>query len=62
MERIRFRMAREGNIVAIFVIYPDESCKQIALYEVPNDRNWRADVDFYDNIKEVYKKRYTKIY
>lgn len=61
MTGIKFKMARDNNIVYIYAVFPDLSRRLIALYEVPNDMDWRADVDFYDCIIETYKKRYSKI-
>lgn len=62
MPAIRFKMERVGNMISIYIFFVDGSYKQIGVYEVPNDKNWRADVDFYDGLMDVYKKRYNKMY
>lgn len=54
----KFKMKRIGNAVGIFLVFPDGTYNQIALYTVPNDNNWRADVEFFDSLLDCYKKRY----
>ena len=51
---LRFKSFRRGNIIGLTMIYPDGRCCNA---EVPVDRDWRADVDFYDEIEQAYKKR-----
>lgn len=62
LTRNSFKMRRAGSMIAIYIVFPDGTNRQIALYQVPNDKNWRADVDFYDSIMSAYKKRYLKLF
>lgn len=58
MAAFKFTMKRVGNAMALYIIYPDGSYNQVALYTVPNDNNWRADVTFFDGLMDIYKQRY----
>ena len=54
---LRFKSFRRGNIIGLTMIYPDGRCCNVMFAEVPVDGDWRADVDFYDDIETAYKKR-----
>ena len=54
---------RYGNILQIWAVFLDGSRREIAVFELPeNGVNFRADVEFLDNVLDAYKKRYAKIY
>jgi hypothetical protein len=42
------------------MIYPDGHSRNVLFAELPMDGDWRADVDFYDEIETAYKKRIRK--
>lgn len=48
---LRFKSFRRGNIIGLTMIYPDGRCCNVMFAEVPVDGDWRADVDFYDDIE-----------
>lgn len=39
------------------MVYPDGHIRNVLMAELPMDGDWRADVDFYDEIESAYKKR-----
>ena len=39
------------------MIYPDGNSRIVLMALLPMDGDWRADVDFYDEIERAYKKR-----
>lgn len=54
---------RCNNLLEIWAVFLDGSRREIAVFELPeNGINFRADVEFLDNILDAYKKRYAKIY
>lgn len=54
---------RYENIIQVWAVFLDGSRREIAIFELPeNGINFRADVEFLDNIMDAYKKRYAKIY
>lgn len=54
---IRFKSVRQNNIIGLMMIYPDGHPRNVLMAELPMDGDWRADVDFYDEIEQAYKKR-----
>lgn len=54
---IQFKSARKDNIIGMDMIYPDGHSRIVLMAELPMDGDWRADVDFYDEVETAYKKR-----
>lgn len=54
---ISFKSARKDNIIGMDMIYPDGHSRIVLMAELPMDGDWRADVDFYDEVETAYKKR-----
>ena len=54
---ISFKSARENNIMGLVMIYPDGHPRTVLMAELPIDGDWRADVDFFDEVENAYKKR-----
>lgn len=48
---------RAGNEIAVIQVFMDGSRMEIARFLLPNDGQWRADVDFLDSIMDAYKAR-----
>lgn len=59
---LKFKSFRKGNIIGLTMIYPDGRSYNVIFAEVPMDGDWRADVDFYDEIEHAYKKRLHKAF
>lgn len=57
---LRFKSIRENNIIGLTMIYPDGHERNVLFAELPMDGDWRADVDFYDEVEQAYKKRLRK--
>lgn len=54
---ISFKSARKDNIIGMDMIYPDGHSRIVLMAELPIDGDWRADVDFFDEVENAYKKR-----
>lgn len=54
---IRFKSVRKDNIIGLIMVYPGGHARNVLMAELPMDGDWRADVDFYDEIETAYKKR-----
>ena len=54
---ISFKSARKDNVIGLDMIYPDGHPRTVLMALLPMDGDWRADVDFYDEIERAYKKR-----
>ena len=57
---ISFKSKRENNIIGLDMIYSDGHPRTVLMAELPMDGDWRADVDFYDEVEQAYKKRLRK--
>lgn len=51
---------RSGDVISLIQIYMDGSRVEIARFLLPSDGQWRADVDFLDDIMNAYKTRLKK--
>lgn len=54
---ISFKSARDNNVLGLVMIYPDGQPRTVLMAELPLDGDWRADVEFFDEIENAYKKR-----
>lgn len=54
---ISFKSARQNNILGLLLVYPDGHQRNVLMAELPMDGDWRADVEFYDEIAQAYRKR-----
>lgn len=54
---ISFRSIRDNNVLGLVLIYPDGQSRTVLMAELPIDGDWRADVEFFDEIENAYKKR-----
>ena len=59
---LRFKSFRRDSIIGLTMIYPDGHFHNVLFAELPLDGDWRADVDFYDEIEKAYKKRLGKAF
>lgn len=57
---LRFKSIRQNNMIGLVMVYPDGHQRNVLFAELPMDGDWRADVDFYDEIEAAYKKRLRK--
>lgn len=59
---ISFRSAMCNNVIGLVLIYPDGRSRPVVMAEMPMDGDFRADVEFYDDIETAYKKRLRKAF
>ena len=52
---------RVENVIYVLQVFMDGSKTEIARFGLPNDGQWRLDVDFLDDIMDAYKKRLKKV-
>ena len=57
---ISFRSIRDNNLLGLVLIYPDGQSRTVIMAEMPMDADFRADVEFYDEIENAYRKRLRK--
>ncbi|MBQ8518018.1 MAG: hypothetical protein IJ455_00240 [Agathobacter sp.] len=60
--QIRFRSIREDNIIGLLMITPDGFERVVVQVMVPRDKDWRADVELYDDLVKIYKRRLQKMF
>lgn len=56
--QVKFRGQRESRKISIMMSIPTEEEKPVITIEMPNDRNWRADMECYDKILSAYEERW----
>lgn len=57
---IRLKSLLNGNHLGLVLVYPDGNARLVAEVLLPMDGDWRADVQFYDDLEEIYRKRLRK--
>lgn len=57
---IRLKSLLNGNHLGLVLVYPDGNTRLVAEVLLPMDGDWRADVQFYDDLEEIYRKRLRK--
>lgn len=60
MKKCCLTTLREGNIIYVVQVFMDGSRMEVGRFALPNDGQWRDDVDFLDDIKAAYNKRLRK--
>lgn len=51
---------RSGNVINVLLVSDIGIKETIGQFLLPNDGQWRLDVDFLDDIQEAYRKRLRK--
>ena len=54
---IRLRSRMSGRVVGIEMVFEDGSGEIVAMIMMPPDGDFRATVEFYDDLAKAYKKR-----
>ncbi len=54
---ITFKSGRQNNIIGMDMIYPDGHPRTVLMAELPMDGDWRADVDFYDEVEQIWQSQ-----
>lgn len=60
--QIKFKSIREDNIIGLLMVTPDGYERLVAQVWVPRDRDWRADVELYDELVKIYTRRLRKMF
>ena len=58
--KIQFKSVRCGSEIGLVMIQPDGYPRLVARALMPLDDDWRADVQFYDELERAYKTRMRK--
>ena len=58
--KIQFKSVRSGSEIGLVMIQPDGYPRLVARATMPLDNDWRADVEFYDELEKAYKSRMRK--
>ena len=54
---ITFKSGRQNNIIGMDMIYPDGHPRTVLMAELPMDGDWLADVDFYDEVEQIWQSQ-----
>lgn len=60
MARFRFKSIKEDCLLGLVLIQPDGHYRLVAEVLMPMDGDWRADVEFYDELEKAYRTRLRK--
>lgn len=58
--KFSFKSIRDGSMLGMLLIQPDGHPKLVAEVLMPLDNDWRADVEFYDELEKAYRTRLKK--
>ncbi len=59
--QVKFKGCKTGQKINISMVIPTGEQKTVITREMPQGGDWRADVDFYDEIEQAYKKRLRRV-
>ena len=51
---------RHGNWAGLALVYPNGAMETVVMAAMPPDNDWRATVEFYDELVRIYRKRLSK--
>jgi hypothetical protein len=57
---VKFKGRKEGQKISIIMVLPMEQEKTVITFEVPDNEDWRADMECYDKILSAYEERWAK--
>lgn len=60
MKGIRLKSQRSGNMIGLAMVYPSGAVETVVMALMPPDNDWRATIEFYDDLVQIYKKRLSK--
>lgn len=58
--QIKLRGRREKNKLSIVMSIPTEKEKEVITMEMPDNGDWRADMECYDKVLAAYEERWAK--
>ena len=57
---IRLKSKMERNIMGMVMVFEDSSWDTVVMAKMPPDGDFRANVEFYDDLAKAYKKRLSR--
>ena len=57
---IKIKSQRQGNWIGFALVFPDGTYSTVAMIEMPPDGDWRANIEFYDELVKLYRNRLKK--
>lgn len=58
--QVKFKGRKEGRKISIIMVPPTEEEKIIITVEMPDNGDWRADMECYDKILTAYEERWAQ--
>lgn len=58
--KVKFKGQKEGRKISIIMVLPTEEEKTIITVEMPDNGDWRADMECYDKILSAYEERWKR--
>lgn len=58
---LKLKSQRRGNWIGIAMILPDGRIENVASALMPPDDDFRATIEFYDDLVKLYQKRWRKV-
>lgn len=58
---IKMKSRRNNNVIGLELVYPNGFSEVVVYAIMPKDGDWRATVEFYDDLVKIYKKRISKL-
>jgi hypothetical protein len=53
---------RQGNWIGLALVYPNGTVDTVVMAAMPPDNDWRATIEFYDELVRIYRKRLNKMF
>lgn len=57
---IRIRSKVKGNLIGMDLVYEDGTYDTVAMVLMPPDGDFRATIEYYDDMAKAYKKRLSR--
>jgi hypothetical protein len=59
---IKMKSQRQGNWIGLALVYPNGTVDTVVMAAMPPDNDWRATIEFYDELVRIYRKRLNKMF
>lgn len=59
--KVMFRAVKDKNKISVVMVIPTEKEKEVITIEMPNNGDWRADMECYDKVLSAYEERWSKV-
>ena len=58
---LKLKSQRKGNWIGIAMELPNGCFDMVESALMPNDKDWRSDIEFYDSLVKIYQRRWRKV-